>query len=300
MKRRRPRRGSLQFWPRKRAKRIYPQLNSVGFAGWKAGMTHVSYADVNAKSPTHGKTLIMAATIIDSPPLLVCGLRFYKKKNHTLFTVGEKWIDNIPEGLKRKVGNQVGAMVDDYDEIRLIISTQPEKGGMAKKKPEVFEMQWSADAKQMLGKEIFAKDVFKVGEYVDVSGVTKGHGFTGPVKRFHIRIQRRKDQQHHRHAGSIGTTTPRKVDWRVPLPGQYGFFTRTELNKNIVMIGDDSKKITPDGGFLGYGPVKDFILIKGSIPGPRKRLMMLKKATRTKRFEPVDVKFISTESKQGK
>lgn len=296
MKRSRSRRGSLQFWPRKRAKRIYP--TKADFAGWKAGMTHVQYTDTNTKSPRYGKTITKAVTVLDCPPLLVCGIRFYKKT--PMRAVGEKWIEKLPENLKRKVGNQIGSFKEDFDIVRLIVATQPEKSGMRKKKPEVFEMPWDKDAKSLLGKEIFAKDVFKVGEYADVSSVTKGHGFTGAVKRFGIRIQTRKDQQMHRHVGSIGSTTPRKIDWRVPQAGQYGFFTRTEFNKRIVLIGDDAKKITPRGGFLGYGSLTNFILIEGSLPGHRKRLVILRKASRIKRFEPIEIKSISLESKQGK
>ena len=315
-KRHKPRRGSLEYWPRKRARRIYPrqhfllskELRPLGFAAWKAGMTYVQLVDNNSQSPTYGKTITRAVTVLDAPPLLVCGMRFYKKTDKGFVTSGEKWMEKMPENLMKKVNKQKGSLSkEDSDDVRLIVATQPEKSGMRKKKPEVFEIAVGEDdikkkidyCESLLGKEIAARDVFRSGEFIDVSAVTKGHGFTGPVKRFGIRIQRRKDQQHHRHAGSIGTTTPGKIDWRVPQSGQYGFFTRTEISKEILAIDDDSKRVNPKGGFLGYGLAHSFIMIEGSVPGPRKRLIRLRKASRKKKFEPVDLKFISLESKQG-
>ncbi len=199
-------------------------------------------------------------------------------------------------------------LAEKADEVRLIVATQPSKSGMAKRRPDIFELAIGGGdirkkieyAESLLGKELGAKDIFKQGEFVDVSAVTKGHGYTGSVKRYHIRIQTRKDKQMHRHVGSIGATTPRKVDWRVPQAGQYGFFTRTEFSKRVVMMEDDPKKITPAGGFLGYGVIpQSFILIEGSIPGSRKRLVRLRKAMRDQRVVPADVKYISLASKQG-
>ena len=59
-----PRRGSLQYWPRKRAKRIYPRVRNwkgdgiVGFAAYKAGMTHIAYIEDQRNSPYYGKELM--------------------------------------------------------------------------------------------------------------------------------------------------------------------------------------------------------------------------------------------------
>lgn len=303
-KRTRPRRGSLQYWPRKRASRIYASLNgNIGFAAFKTGMTHVSLVDGNSKSPTYGRVISKPATILDAPSLFVLGARFYKKTSSGMKTAGEKWADNIPKELdiKRKALPGKGKDVPAFDEARLIVATQPKKSGMHKKKPDIFEM--NAEGKDKLGfigKELSAKDIFKPGEYVDVTAITKGHGFTGPVKRFGIRLQGRKDKQMHRHVGSIGGTTPRVVSWRNPAAGQYGFFKRTEFTKKILMIDNNAAKINAEGGLLGYGLVKnDFILVEGSVPGIKKRLVMLRKSQRPKAVIPVDVKSISLASKQG-
>ncbi len=310
-KRSKPRAGSLQYWPRKRAKRIYLRIRSwpeskepkpLGFAGWKVGMTHVQIIDNNSSSPSYGKIISKPVTIIDAAPLFVCALRYYEAGK----VAGEKWAKDLPKNIERKTLPSKKEFKGEYDDVRLVVCTQPEKSGMKKKKPEIFEIalggsfeEKKKSADSLLGKEITAGDVFKEGEVLDAIAVTKGHGFTGPVKRFGIKIQGRKDDQHHRHAGSIGGVVPRKVDYRVPLPGQYGFHTRTEYGKRLLMIGDDVKKIMPKGGFLGYGIPKSFLLIEGSVPGPRKRLIRLRKSIRPKPTIPVEIKFISQQSKQG-
>ncbi len=316
-KRGHPRSGSLQYWHRKRAKRIYPRINwkglssekaqVLGFAAWKAGMTHVLYTDNNAKSPTYGKIISKAVTVLDCPALFVCGVRFYKKTSDGYKVAGEKWTDKLPKGVKMRLGRS-SENIGDFDNVQLIVATQPEKSGMKKSGSDTFELGVGGKDKEekvkyadsVVGKEINIKDIFRPGDYIDVSAVTKGHGFTGPVKRFGIRIQRRTDKQMNRHVGSIGPTTPRKVDWRVPAAGQHGFHTRTEFSKRVIMLGDDPKRVIPDGGFLSYGIIpQSFLLVEGSVPGHRKRLILLRKGFRNQKYEPVEVKHISLESKQG-
>jgi len=317
-KRTKPRRSSLQYWPRSRARRIYSRTSywpsssetkPLGFAGWKAGMTHIQVVDNNPKAKTYGRTITKPVTVLDSPSLFVCGFRFYKHAPSGSFSTGEKWSDSLPKNLHKKIGkfSKKPSEIRDFDNIMLIVSSQPEKSGIKKKKPELFEIAIGGAkekkleyANAILGKELKAEDVFKPGEFVDVSGVTKGHGFTGPVRRHGVKIQGRKDKQRRRHPGSMGAQGTGKMDWRIPQAGQYGFLNRTEFNKRIALIDNDAKKIIPKGGFLGYGLIKGpFILVEGSVPGSRKRLIRLRKSTRETKIVPADIKYISIESKQG-
>lgn len=320
-----PRAGSKQFWPRKRAKRIYPDVafnnefinkqdvKPLLFAGYKVGMTHVQYIDTNSKSPTYNQTVTKPVTILETPPVFVCGIRFYKKGQRGLNSIGEKWATKLPKNLSKKIGkhnpkNKEVKKEDVYD-LRLVVTTSPEKSNMEKKKPEMFEVNVGGSdvdkkmeyAESVLGKEVNINDIFEEGELIDVTAVTRGYGFTGPVKRFGISIQTRKDEQHHRHAGSKGQERPGKMRWQVPMPGQYGFFKRTESCKRILKINEDPKKLIPKGGFVKYGLVNEnTVMLEGSIPGPRKRLIMLRKSLRAKnKPKPVELKYISTESKQG-
>jgi large subunit ribosomal protein L3 len=69
--------------------------------------------------------------------------------------------------------------------------------------------------------------------------------------------------------------------WTVPTSGQMGYHQRTEYNKRVLKIGSDGEEVNPRGGFLHYGIVKnDFILLKGSTPGPQKRLTILRPSIR--------------------
>ena len=312
---RKPRRGSLQFWPRVRARRIYPRIKShaestdakpLEFACYKAGMTHIQFIDSDNNSSTKNKIVTKAVTILESPSLLVLALRFYKKTEYGWKVVGEQWTNSIPDFVKRKYPKtKISKNYDgEFDDVRLIVSTQPNKIDL-KKTPEIFEIHIGGEkdkkieyAKSVLGKELSAKDIFTEGEYVDVTSITKGKGFQGPVKRFGIKIQGRKDKQHHRHVGSVGQERPGKIRWTVARPGQMGFHQRTEYSKRIIKIGDDGFEVK--GGIINYGNVKkDYILIEGSVPGPKKRLVVLRYSLRPKKPKPVSISYISKESKQG-
>jgi large subunit ribosomal protein L3 len=81
-----------------------------------------------------------------------------------------------------------------------------------------------------------------------------------------------------------------------------GYHQRTEFNKRLMAIGTDGSEITPEGGFLGYGPVKNqYVLIKGSLPGPVKRMIRMRKAIRPGQnfVKAPQILYVSKESKQG-
>jgi large subunit ribosomal protein L3 len=81
-----------------------------------------------------------------------------------------------------------------------------------------------------------------------------------------------------------------------------GYQQRTEFNKRILKIGQNGEEITPAGGFINYGLVKNpYVLIKGSIPGPVKRLVRIRPAVRQGEHlvrQPT-IEFVSLQSKQG-
>ncbi len=100
--------------------------------------------------------------------------------------------------------------------------------------------------------------------------------------------------------GDFGTGYVRKT---IRQGGQTGYHQRTEYNKRILSIASaDDKSITPSGGFLHYGEVNsDYVLVKGSLPGPAKRLVRFRDATRgsDKPQHPYEITYVSTSSKQG-
>ncbi len=304
-KARRPRRGSLQFWPRVRARRIYPRIRSwpkidnvklLAFPGYKVGMTHLIVRDTRKYSHTKGEEIFMPVTVIECPPINIIAVRFYRKTSEGLRCIGEIWSSELPPHLKRKIPTlHEGTKGDwnkykEYDEVRVIVCTSPWLTGIGKKKPEVIEIGLGGNpnekleyAKNILGKQVTIKEVFQEGSYVDVCAVTKGKGFQGAVKRFGVKIlsHKTKGEAGRRRAGTKGPWTPSKLDYRRPLPGQLGFHTRTEYNKLIVKIGDDFEKFNPKGGWPHYGILRNpYVLLKGSVPGPKKRLIIMREAIR--------------------
>jgi large subunit ribosomal protein L3 len=308
---RRPRRGSLAYWPKKRAKRIYPQLSVypetdkakvLAFAAYKAGMGHAILIDTKKTSMTSGQEIVMPITVLDCPPLKVLGLRAYQKTAKGLGSLNEAWAKDLPKDLARKLKAkpseqklaEIEKNLEKISKIRAIVCTQPRLSGIGKKKPEVFELEIGGKdtkekfdfAKQLLGKDVAAKDVLKEGELVDAIAVTKGKGFQGPVKRFGVRIQNRHAKKKRRHIGSLGQERPGKVRTTLALAGQLGFQTRTELNKRLLKIGEDGKEINPKSGFKNYGIIKsNYILLQGSVPGSKKRLILLRPAIRPSKLK---------------
>ena len=290
----RPRRGSMAFRPRKRATtqnaRVYWQSSDnkrvLGFPGYKAGMTHISYID-DTQSPSKGQEVLSGATVVEVPPVYVYGYRMYN--GHSIGDVlvtDEKVLKLLNV---KKVKTPPSIPEDKITEIRLLVFAQPNKTAIGKKHFERMEIAVGGKdtpekldyAKSFLGKELKISDVFKSGEFVDVVSVTKGKGWQGAVKRFGISIQRRKATGKRRHVGTLGQWHPAYVLYTVPQAGQVGYHTRTELNKLIMKIGSNVDDINPGGGFLNYGFVKnDFVVLKGSIPGPAKRLVKLRLSIR--------------------
>ena len=315
-----PQSGSRGFWPKKRAKRIYdifrshPQVKDalpLDFAGYKAGMSHVIMTDQRKASPTHGKDVYSPVTVIECPSLFVAGIKTYVSDSNGMHSYSLVWADKvsrdlgrktrIPEKAERKKSLEVAEKnLDSFRDIRLVVHTRPRVSGIGKKRPELFEIFLGGDvkqkweyAKQKLGKEIKANEVFKEGEWVDVKSVTAGKGFQGPVKRFGVKIRSRKNKKKRRHIGSLGPRQWARVRPHIsPMAGQLGFQTRTELNKRILKI---DSKLAHKGGWPHYGLVnEDYIMLAGSVPGPKKRLIMLRKSLHPpERTDAVEIKHVS-------
>ena len=130
---------------------------------------------------------------------------------------------------------------------------------------------------------------------IDVIGVTKGKGFSGVLKRFGVRHLQKKSHRGFRKVGCIGAWHPARIMYTVARAGQLGYHHRTEMNKKVYRVGKGvnsgclnnattnadltDKAITPLGGFPHYGAVKnDFIMVKGCVIGPKKRVLMLRKS----------------------
>ncbi len=329
-----PKRGSLSYSPRKRAKyilgriRYWPKIKAetptlLAFLCYKAGMTHLFTVEDRKRSPNYGKEVIHPATILETPSMLICAVRAYIKTPYGLQTLTEAWMEKplkeldrvltIPKNFNteenlRKIEENLGKV----NKIRVIAVTQPKKASVPKKKPDMMEIEVCGGTiqqqfeyvKTLLGKPISPADIFKEGQCIDVVAVTTGKGFQGPVKRWGVRILQRKARKTKRGIATLGPWKPAHVMHSVPRAGQMGFHQRTERNKRILKMGTDGKEVTPKGGFIRYGIIRGpYIILDGSIPGPEKRPIKLRYPTRPpkrKPEQPPQPTYISLESPQGK
>jgi large subunit ribosomal protein L3 len=310
-KAKRPRHGSLQFWPRKRASRIYARIRSyaalqetrlAGFAGYKVGMTHVLLTDPRQHSLTKGTDIFCPVTVIECPPLKVLGVRAYRRTYMGLSAATDVLVKGDKE-LERKISlskketktklEDLEKSIESYAEIRAIVYTQPRLVGF-KKKPEIFELLIGGKdikekfgyAKQILGKEVRVEEVFREGQQVDVHAVTKGKGFQGPVKRFRVALRQHKAEKTKRGPATLGAWTGART-WTVAHAGQMGYHTRMEHNKWLIRVSGKPDEINSASGFKGYGLVRNsFVLVKGSVAGPAKRLIRLTNPIRKNRIIP--------------
>ncbi len=328
----RPRRGSLAYSPRKRAKSEVPRIRSwleegkarlAGFAGYKAGMTHVLMIDDRPRSLTEGMEISVPVTVLEIPPMNVVAVRAYEKFNGGMRPAAEAWAENLSPELSRALtvpkkthGSSLAemqALGEEIADIRVVAHTNPMLiSGVPKKVPELMEIPVSgssmtdrlAFAQGLLGQQIPISSVFELGDLLDASAVTKGKGTQGPVRRWGIAIAKRKHARTGklRHVGNLGPWHPAHISWRVPQLGQMGYHQRTEFNKRLMFIGTDGTEITPEGGFPGYGVVRNqYILVKGSLPGPIKRLVRIRHAIRPgmNNVKAPELIYTSKESKQG-
>ena len=193
----------------------------------------------------------------------------------------------------------------------MVAYTQPVDSGLGKKKPEMLEIGVGGNdnnaklqlAKSHLEKELRISDILKEGQLLDVHSVTKGQGFQGTVRKAGVKMRQHKSEKVKRGVGTLGSWTPKRVEYTVAQPGKIGYHQRTEYNKVALKIGSKPEDVNPKGGFLHYGNVlSDYILVKGSVPGPAKRLIALTDAIRPPvKFKPVQptITYISTSSNQG-
>jgi large subunit ribosomal protein L3 len=281
-------------------------------------MSHTIIIDDRPNSPTEGMEISVPVTILETPPLKIAAIRAYNNTPYGRKVSLEEWANDLETDLKKLMPLHKGSSAregsfDGAEEIRLLMYTLPKKvSGISKKVPDLMEMRVGAKdvkstfeyAHKIIGKEVAISDIYKIGELVDVISITKGKGTQGPVKRWGVTIQDRKAFRggKGRHIGNLGPWNPARVRWTVPQLGQTGYHQRTEFNKRIIKIGSNGSEVTPQGGFLKYGIVKgDYIMLKGSVPGPIKRLVRIRDAIRPSRTPQTapELSYISLQSKQG-
>lgn len=316
-KRHSPRRGSLAYSPRARAKsmeariRAWPDTDTTDeprmlvHCGFKAGCVQIVSIDDREKVPNAGKQLVSLGTVLVTPPVFVLGIRGYTKDSDGLHAAFDVYTDDVPRDLSKLIRQkntkenaleEAELTLNKIKEIYAILAISPKQAGLEQKKPYVFEgmvgggdmTQKFAYLKEMLGKQISISDTFDAGASVDVAAITKGKGWQGVLKRWNVKKKQHKSRKTVREVGSLGPITPQSVMYTVPRAGQFGFHQRTEYDKRIMVIGNvgdgkDDDRINPSGGYKHFGLVKgDYVILKGSIPGTYRRLVKLRSQIRNR------------------
>jgi len=292
--------GTLQIYPRVRAKKFLPRIKwklldkktpgLLGFIGYKVGMKSAFVKDNTPHSLTKGQKIAIPATIIECPPMKILSVRFYEKNN----LIKELLNVNLDKQLKRKI--KISKKTDEkilekldkiikeikFSDIRIIVYSQVKKTGI-KKTPDITEIGLSGNLKEKLeflkeniSKELSLKSFFNES-IIDVRGVTKGKGFQGPTKRFGLSLRSHKSEKGVRGPGSGGPWHPARVDFTIPMAGQMGFSTRVNYNNKIILLESiKNKDINSQNGFRHFGKIKtEYLIINSSVSGPSKRPFVL-------------------------
>ncbi|MDY2841295.1 MAG: 50S ribosomal protein L3 [Candidatus Borkfalkiaceae bacterium] len=203
--------------------------------GRKLGMTQLFSAD--------GK--VIPVTVIEAGPCPVVQVKTLERDGYAAVKLG-------------------------FDEVNEKELNKPEAGlfkktGIAPRKV-LKEFRLDDAATYTVG-SVIECDAFAAGDKVDVSGVSKGHGFTGVIKRWNN--QRLKETHGvgpvHREVGSMGAnSSPSRVFKNKKMPGQYGHENVTVLNLEVVKVDKE----------------RNAILVKGAVPGPVKGIVTLRNSVK--------------------
>ncbi len=202
---------------------------SKAIIGRKLGMTQVFTQD--------GK--VIPVTVVEAGPCPVVQVKTVEKDGYKAVKLG-------------------------FDEVSEKVLNKPALGQFKKAgvKPQRTLKEFRNDNEYNVG-DVVSCDIFAAGDKVDVSGVTKGHGFTGVIKRWNN--QRLKETHGvgpvHREVGSMGAnSSPSRVFKNKHMAGQYGHENVTVQNLEIVKVD----------------VARNALLIKGAIPGPVKGIVTIR------------------------
>lgn len=223
-----------------------------GILGTKIGMTQIFNED--------GK--LVPVTVVDCEPNVVL-----QKK-----TIENDGYEAIQLGFKDK---------------RVKLANKPELGHLAKSNSNPKRYLKEVDGKELynfeVGQEIRV-NIFTEGETVDVTGISKGKGFQGSIKRHNqSRGPMGHGSHYHRGPGSMGSIDPNHVRKGKKLPGHMGVDTVTIQNLEIVKVDLE----------------RNLLLVKGSIPGPKKGLVFVKRGVKAPAVQPLNpADYVVAETKE--
>lgn len=214
---------------------------NLGLIGKKLGNTQI-FDDVG---------MVQRVTVIECGPCTVLGKRTEERDGYSAVILGfgekrEKSVNKPEAGLFKKLN--------------------------VKPVQVVRELRLSADAvaKFEVGQVVKPSEIFQAGQLVDVSGTSKGRGFTGVMKRHNFKGSRTATHGTHeyqRHGGAIGTNmTPGRVFPGLKMPGQHGNANVTVMNVRVARVMD----------------AENIVLVEGGVPGARESIVTVRGANKAK------------------
>lgn len=220
--------------------------NTLGLIGKKLGNTQI-FTDTGE---------MRRVTVVATGPCVVLGKRTLEAHGYSavLLGFGEKRTKSVnkPEaGFYAKIDQKPAQTIR---EIRLPAETV-----------EGYE----------IGQTISASDIFEDGQFVDVTGTSKGNGYTGVMKRHNFAGYKATHGQHesHRHGGSIGMNmTPGRTFKGKKMAGQSG-------NERVTVQSLKVVKVMAEEGF---------VLVEGSVPGPKGGIVTVRKAVKKASKRPIE------------
>ena len=206
----------------------------MGILGKKVGMTQIFDQDGNC----------VPVTVVQAGPCYVTGIKTKERDRYTAVQLG---FQEVPE---RKLSLPRRGHLKKADVRPLKILRE-------------FRVSEDALAEFSLGQEIDVSQ-FKAGDFVDITGTSKGRGFTGVIKRHNFRGTKATHGTHEyfRHGGSIGGCTPQHTVKGKKMPGRSGAARVTLQNVEIVQVRDS----------------EHVLMLKGGLPGARNSLVLIRKA----------------------
>ncbi|MDY0091605.1 MAG: 50S ribosomal protein L3 [Candidatus Vecturithrix sp.] len=209
---------------------------SIGILGRKVGMTQVF--DEN--------NIVIPVTVIEAGPCPVVQKKTIKTDQYNAIQLG--FLDQKRHRIRKP-------NLGHFDKVKV-----PPKRYLREIRLDDTEIQQFE-----VGQELKA-DVFELGDYVDVTGFSKGRGFSGVIKRWGfagVASLTHGSHEYFRHGGSIGNaTTPGRVFKGKKMPGRKGNDRVTIQNLQVVDVR----------------PEQNILLIKGAVPGPQNGLLIIRKA----------------------
>jgi large subunit ribosomal protein L3 len=212
-----------------------------GLIGKKIGMTTVFAADGAA----------IPVTVVEATPNLVFGHRTEERDGYTALQLAHGELDE--KGQRHSNKPQLGEF--------------KKRGQKPHRRIKEFRVTGKELSDYAVGSQLTV-ELFKKGDRVDVTGITRGMGFAGVVKRHHMKGAARdsaSSHEHHRHMGAVGMRkTPGRVFKNKRMPGHMGVDKRTVQNLTVVDVIAES----------------NLLLISGSVPGFDKSMVIVRPAVK--------------------